>query len=171
MDPRRYNLARLNLPVPPKFARICGYNGDERFISLYWTPYGDEVIFDDNYVSGTGEWMGFLMFLHRQTVQERLWAFDLGSSEFEARHALMLDRLTRTLYVGTLPEVRAFLQSVQPLEQTPELLSEAEFERAVQEAKEAFENMPQPDEDEIHRRLVERQEQLTELRAWLDQHL
>jgi hypothetical protein len=48
------------VPVFPWLAKAFGYRGDARFVAFYWTPAGDEVVYDDGMRSGTGEPWAFL---------------------------------------------------------------------------------------------------------------
>jgi hypothetical protein len=82
----------LKAPVPPMLATAIGYKGDARFVSFHWTPYGDEAEYSDGRLSATGNWQAFLAYIQHPAVSPHLRDYDLGSSDSEAMHALILDR-------------------------------------------------------------------------------
>ena len=104
-------LVALAVPVPPMLEEAVGYPGDAAFLALYWTPLGDEVIYEDGVRSGTGAWAPFLAFKRHPAVAPVLAPYDLGSSDAEARDWLLLDRRARRLYVGPRADVAAVLRA------------------------------------------------------------
>src|SRR4051794_2221724 len=100
---------RLDVPVPPQLEEAMGYAGEARWVRFYWHPCGDEAEFDDGQLSGTGDWMGFLAFVGHAQVAPKLAGYDLGSSDGEARHCLLLDRSERALYVAPMRSAGRFL--------------------------------------------------------------
>ena len=40
----------LPLPVPPMLEAALGYAGTAQYVAFYWTPGGDELIWDDGWV-------------------------------------------------------------------------------------------------------------------------
>ncbi len=85
-------LTPLKAPVPPMLEKAIGYSGDARFVSFHWTPAGDEADYDDGQRAGTGEWQGYLAYVDHPTVRPLLTQYQLGSSDSEAEHSLILDR-------------------------------------------------------------------------------
>jgi hypothetical protein len=109
------DLTPLNVPVPPMLAKAIGYTGEARFVSFQWTPYGDKgdkTDYSDGRGSGTGNWQAFLAFIHHPTVSPQLKGYDLGSSDSEAKHALILDQAQQALFVAPVKEVQKFLAEV-----------------------------------------------------------
>jgi hypothetical protein len=104
----------LNVTVPPMLEEAIGYTGSGRFVAFYWTPYGDEVMFDDGLYSGTGEWDGFLTFIRHPAIAPALQFYHLGDSDTEAEHALVLDREARKLFVAPIEQTSRFLQEQWP---------------------------------------------------------
>jgi hypothetical protein len=70
-------LAPLNIPVPPMLAKAIGYKGEARFVSLQWTPYGDEADYSDGRLSGTGNWQAFLAYIQHPAVSPFLKEYAL----------------------------------------------------------------------------------------------
>src|ERR671914_2251110 len=98
------DLTPLKVPVPPMLAKAMGYRGEARFVSLQWTPYGDEADYSDGRGSGTGNWQAFLAFIHHPAVSPQLKGYDLGSSDSEAKHTLILDQKELALFVAPVRE-------------------------------------------------------------------
>jgi hypothetical protein len=107
----------LNVPVPPSLARLCGYPGEARYVGLCWQPCGDECEFDDGRSCGTGSWQFYLGFTQHRAVAPALAPFDLGSSDAEPTHLLVIDGQERKAFVADLRTGREFLRR----QQHPEL--------------------------------------------------
>ena len=45
----------LSVPVPSELAETLGYPGDARFVAFCWEPAGDEVVYEDGRLGGTGD--------------------------------------------------------------------------------------------------------------------
>lgn len=149
MTPREYALAVLYLPVPPRFDKVCGYPGSARFVTFHWSASRDWLIYDDNLIRGCGEWEGYLLYIQQPKVEQLLRGFSLGSSQDKARHALVLDRLIPAVYVGHRQDVQRFLEAVQPK-------SLDRLQRG--------ESCPSTNDG---RQLVDKWEQLQEIRRWI----
>lgn len=65
-------------------------------MAFYWSPMGDEARYDDGLRSDDADGAAYLAFVEHPTVEPQLRPFDLGSSEGEAQHWLVLDREDRT---------------------------------------------------------------------------
>src|SRR4051794_36633404 len=105
------------IPIPPQLLEAVGYHGDAALVSVCWTPLGDTVWYDDARSSGTGYAWAYLAWVRHKHVAPYLAPYDLGSSEQESQHRLLLDRQTRTVSVGTVAEVRAVLATQWPPEE------------------------------------------------------
>src|ERR687896_2600038 len=97
-------LTPLPAPVPPILAQAIGYTGDARYVAFNWTPYGDEAEYFDGRSSATGNWQAFLAYIQHPAVSPHLNDYDFGSSESEAKHALILDRENTAVYVAPVKE-------------------------------------------------------------------
>jgi hypothetical protein len=163
-------LSPLNVPVPPMLAQAIGYTGDARFVSFQWTPYGDETDYSDGRTSATGNWQAFLAYIHHPAVSPLLRDYDFGSSDSEAKHALVLDRENNALYVAPVKETEKFLKEQWPKE-PPIRMSQEEYAALVTKA---LKNIKPPRDismDEIHRRIERQSALVEELQQWLDKHL
>lgn len=124
------DIQAMVLPVPPEFEQVMGYPGNRKWVAFFWTPYGDELEFDDGHSSGTIDWVGWLAFVRHRLVRPLIMAYDFGSSESEAVHWLLLDRQTRQFYVGEKRTVHGFLESFtrqfksEPVEILPDQLNQ-----------------------------------------------
>ncbi len=89
--------------------KALGYKGDARYVAFYWTPAGDEAMYEDGLMAGTGEWPAWLDYVRHSLVESHLEPYNLGSSDFDADHYLVLDRQERRVYVATVSAARQFL--------------------------------------------------------------
>lgn len=104
-----HEFIRPPIPVPPAFAETLGYPGDSRYVAFYWTPVGDELMYSDGQISGTGDDAPWLLWTRHLAVAPALLGFDIGSSDAQATHWLLLDRQEACFYLGTAPAVAHFL--------------------------------------------------------------
>src|SRR5262245_12456230 len=103
-------LKLLSRPVPPMIEEALGYHGPSRWVAYYWTPAGDELVYDDGTVSADGSWFAWLTFLHHPRIAPAQQSYHLGSSDTDATHWLLLDRDARALSIGTAAAVKHFLR-------------------------------------------------------------
>jgi hypothetical protein len=73
------------------------YPGQARLVAFFWSPSGDEALYEDGRCAGLGNWLAYLALVKHPLVEPHLRPFDLGSSEDEAQHWLVLDREARSL--------------------------------------------------------------------------
>ncbi len=105
-----------NAVLPHNWERAVGYDGQARFLAVWWESCGDEVVYGDGQVTATGHWL-FFLHLTRElwgtplhlALNGALWA--LGSSEEPATHRLILDLQERRGYVALAADADAFLQT------------------------------------------------------------
>src|SRR5207244_734575 len=71
------------LPVPPNLAEAFGYRGEARFVAFRWEPAGDELVYDDGRLSGTGDPWTFLAYRRHAKVTPHLKPYNLGHSDIE----------------------------------------------------------------------------------------
>jgi hypothetical protein len=163
------DLTPLKVPVPPMLAKAIGYRREARYVSFQWTPYGDEADYSNGRGSGTGNWQAFLVFIHHPAVYPYLQNYDLGSSESEAKHALLLDQEQLALFVAPVKEAQKFLAEQWPKE-PPVRIGKEEWAAYVTNA---LKNMRQRDisMEEIERRIAEHRSLIEELQQWLDKQL
>jgi hypothetical protein len=133
---------RLQVPVPPGdlLERALGYAGDAEWVCFWWEPAGDEARWSDGQRSADAEWTGYLLYTRHPRVAPALWPYELGSSDTEARHKLLLHRPTRQLYAETAREADRTVHGQWPWEKEEDLTAEEWAEirermtRAVREA-------------------------------------
>jgi hypothetical protein len=160
----------LNVPVPPMLTKAIGYRGEARFVSFQWTPYGDETDYSDGRVQATGNWQAFLAFIHHPAVSPYLHGYDLGSSDSEAKHVLILDQEQQALYVASVKEAEKFLSEQWP-KAPPIRMSKEEYSALVMKS---LKNVKPPKDvsiKEIQRRIDEQYALVEELQQWLDRQL
>jgi hypothetical protein len=164
------SLIPLQAPVPPMLATAIGYNGNAQYVAFKWTPYGDEALYNDGRLSATGNWQAFLAYIQHPAVSSLLSEYDLGSSDSEARHCLILDREKLELAIAPVKEANAVLADQWPPE-PPIRMSQQEELAAISEV---LEHVKQPDDidiEEIQRRIEEQYALIEEMQRWLDRYL
>jgi hypothetical protein len=164
------DLTPLNAPVPPMLATAIGYKGDAWFVSFHWTPAGDETYYSDGRISATGNWQAYLAYIRHPAISPLLKGYDLGSSDSEAAHALILDREHLALYVAPVKAAEKFLNEQWP-KAPPLRISQKEFSALVLKA---LKNVKPPKDisvDEVYRRIREQNALVDELLLWLDKQL
>ena len=163
-------LTPLRIPAPPMLSKVIGYTGEARYVSFQWTPYGDEADYSDGRVSATGNWQAFLAYIQHAAVSPFLKAYDLGSSDNEARHALILDRHKLNIMIAPVKEAQTFLSAQWP-PQAPIRMTQEEYLAMVSQA---LKSMKQPDDidiEGIQRRIEEQYTLVEEIQQWLGNHL
>jgi hypothetical protein len=103
-------LTLLPVPVPPMLEEALGYGGDARYCGFFWTREGDEASWDDGCQSFVGgdPW-SYVAFVRHRSVAPALRGYDLGSSDTQATHWLVLDREARQLYIAEVRVAQQFL--------------------------------------------------------------
>jgi hypothetical protein len=144
-------------------------NGEARFVSFRWTPGGDEADYDDGQRAGTGEWQGYLAYIQHPTIHPLLDQYNLGSSESEAKHALILDRQDRKLYVAPIKDARAFLAQQWP-ELEPVHMTQEEYLAMVTQTLKNV-KFREPDIEEIQKRIEEQYRRVETMQNWLNKFL
>jgi len=144
-----------NSPLPRNWERVFGYKGSARYLAVYWTPCGDEAMYADGQVSGTAHWPVYqeLIRQYRAAITEAMLASrmcppgeawnavcQLGSSDHEASHCLLLDLTERTISIADIEAGIKFVlrqhPPAPPIKFTEEMLTQALAEaRAVTAAR------------------------------------
>jgi hypothetical protein len=165
-------LTPIKAPVPPMLAKAIGYKGEARFVSFQWTPYGDEVDYSDGRISATGNWQAFVSYVQHPAVSPSLEGYDLGSSDSEATHALILDRENLAIYIAPVKEAKAFLREQWPPQTWPPIrMSQKEYVATISKT---LRNVRQPEEidiEKIKRRIDEQYTLIEQMQQWLDHYL
>jgi hypothetical protein len=94
----------------------------------------------------------------------------LGSSDSEAKHALILDREKLEVLIAPVKEAQSFLTKQWPPE-PPLRMSQEEYLATITKA---LKNIKQPDDidiEEIQRRLDAQFALIEEMQRWLDKYL
>jgi hypothetical protein len=97
------------VPVPPLLAKAIGYTGRAHYVAFHWTPYGDEAKYFDGRVSGTGNWQAFLAYTQHPAVSPSLKDYDLGKSDTDAKHVLILDQAILEMFIAPVKVAEEFL--------------------------------------------------------------
>ena len=179
--------------LPAEFWLAFGYEGQARFVGTFWTPFGDEAIYTDGQVEADGNWQAYLMLVDHPTNAELLrypcWLcqgrgatndlrnescdecdgmgvleYNLGSSDLQATHILIADRMEEEVYVAPVLAGSQFLHEQWP---PPPLLTATAADAIVEALRQAVSEMGMPDPEEVERAMQEVQERLRALRQAL----
>lgn len=168
-------IRQMPIKLPKSFEEALGYPGHLKWAAFYWEPCGDEAMYDDGYISGDGNWWGFLEFVRHPSVAPWSANYDLGSSDSEAIHWLLCDLESREVYVGEYKEVRHFLieevkksmpQSGLPGEQVE--LSPEGIKDLLVNIREAMKEVPVPSMKEVEEKMRRDQEAVEKMVAELE---
>ena len=122
----------------------------------------------DGLISFTGHWPGYLAYIQHRRVYPHLNGYNLGSSEDQAEHRLVIDRREQTAYILPCRQAERLLSS--QWEQAgrpsiPQVFSLEELEEVVRRTAEQW----QPPSDQDLRALMEADHAAVQaLRDWLD---
>lgn len=159
----------LEVPVPPNLAEAFGYRGGARYVGFHWEPAGDELVYDDGRLSGTGDPWAFLAFRRHPAVEPHLEAFNLGYSDLEAEHCLILDRAEEQAAVAPIAAARAFLQAQHPPAPPLAPAEIAAVQQAIEEALRARSREVRIDPEVVRRWMDEQRQAIERMLAYLDQ--
>jgi hypothetical protein len=163
-------LTALHVPVPPILAKAIGYTGRAHYVAFQWTPYGDEAEYSDGRMSATGNWQAFLAYIRHPAVSPSLKDYDLGSSDSNAKHVLILDQAILEMFIAPVKGAETFLAQQWPPE-PPIRMSQKEYLATISAALKKVKPTSDIDIDEIQRRIDEQYALIEEMQQWLDKYL
>ena len=103
----------LPIPLPPMLAALVGHNGISRVFSLCY--FGSKATWSTGWVSSTFSYAaGYQPLLEHPVLALHLFDFDFGNDDGPPQHALLCDRQTARMAVGTYTEVQQFLRQANP---------------------------------------------------------
>jgi hypothetical protein len=175
-----------------------GYQGEARYVAFYWQPAGDEAMYNDGRMAGDGDWWAWLGYVDHPTVAPHLMRpcqtcsgrgtadtlynnpcldcdgagrhlLNLGSSDFEADHWLILDREEREVYAAAVPAAVQFLAAQWPPQ--PDISAEdaGTIAQALQEALDEFQsNWQPPSDEELTAQIMAAKEICADMTDWLN---
>jgi hypothetical protein len=166
-------MIQLNIPVPPRpiLELAVGYrsNRNAHFLALWWEPAGDEAMVSDGFVTFTGNWPGYLAFVHHKVVYPYLRPYNLGSSDDPADYSLVIDLQERNAYIALKKEAeKVVARNWQPesIHGEPISLSTEDFETLIQAFVEQAQNLPTM--DELRTQMEDDRRAVAALARWLD---
>jgi len=115
IDALLHGLTRLAISAPPVLTDACGYTGEERYVAFFSENEGgrDNLHFDDGLSSARCDFMAWLVWRDHLCVFPHLISFEFAAPELSgrpARHWLLVDRQTQTLYVADRAAAARFLR-------------------------------------------------------------
>jgi hypothetical protein len=161
----------LSIPVPPSpiLEQAVGYKNDRdvRYLSLWWEPCGDEVMVSDGFVTFTGNWSGYLAYVHHKKVYSCLRRYNLGSSDEPAEYHLVVDLQERKVYAARCAETEVILAEQWAMAQAePALVSVEYLDDMLPELVE--QTQPLPTMEEIMHLMNEDYKAVRAITQWLN---
>lgn len=90
----------LNVKAPGDMEIVLDCQGKERFVALSWLDGFDELVIYEGVQEGFGDSDGWKSFLQRDYIAKALKGYSvMGDNKKDAEHALILDKVTRKLWV------------------------------------------------------------------------
>jgi hypothetical protein len=125
--------------LPRNWERALGYDGEARYVAFYWTPVGDEAMYDDGQVSGDGNWRLFLTLRHQYPELDQ--RYNVGDSDVGADYWLLLDRETRDLGVLSKAVAQARLRQQWPAMDLDAELTALDWDVIQEAVQQALDNV------------------------------
>lgn len=156
----------LPIEAPPALAETLGYGGQARKVGFHWGA-GDEAYYQDGYLSTQAEWDAYLLFVRHPLITPLLQRYNLGSSEEEATHWLLLDREAQQLAIAQADIARQILMAQWGLpisEQVHVVLDKETWDQLVAEAMARIERI----REARIAQMFEHQQRVQDLAVWLE---
>ncbi len=104
-------LKRLKMHLPPShlFDEPLGCSVNRRFFALYWSRADRVPVLNDGFFEIVGAPDPYRVWRYHPKVIAALEGFNIGDAATTLDHWLLVDRKTRTLYVGKVPDVLVVL--------------------------------------------------------------
>lgn len=162
-------LTALTIAVPPApiLENALGYEGRARWIATWWEPGVDEAVVSDGQISVGGNWEGYLIYVRHFAFE--LEAYNLGSSETQARERLVIDLVERKAYVAHWREAAAWLRAQWPKEELMRLSTE-QWKHLKRQTQAEMRTLPAPTLEELQAAYWQQQKAFSALRAWLNRN-
>lgn len=102
---------------PAEFWPALGYEGEARYVAIWWTPAGDEASWSDGRSMVVGaSWAAYLELMAANFPLGHSERWLLGSSEDEATMRLVVDRMTEWAWLVPVDEAEDVLRQQWPME-------------------------------------------------------
>lgn len=165
-------MTELRIPLPPNWEAAVGWTcGDSaRWLSGFWTSLGDHPYLSDGRTSMSGDGWGWLAWAGHAAVAPHLRPYDLGGSEMEGPHALLIDRVERKVYACDRREAERVVRGQWPACEEPVMTAE-QVEAVMRHMERAMAARPMPTADQLLRSMREHSRLVAEMIAWLDSWL
>ncbi len=128
---------------------------------------GDEVMVSDGFVTLTGNWSGYLAYVHHKKIYHYLKSYNLGSSDEPAEYHLVVDLQERKVYAARCTEAEMILAEQWAMAQAvPEVVSVDGFDDLLPDLIEQTQSLPTM--EEIMNQMDEDYRAVRVLTQWLN---
>ena len=156
----------LPIEPPEALAETLGYGGQARTVAFYWGA-GDEAYYYDGHLSTQAEWDTYLLFVRHPLIAPALQGYNLGSSEEEATHWLLLDREAPQITIAPARVAQQVL-TAQWGHPTPEEVMIVDREAWEQLVTEMVARIERISQEQIVAQMFEHQLRVQTLATWLE---
>lgn len=140
---------------PAEFWPALGYEGEARYVAIWWEPAGDEACYGDGKAMLCGAaWPTYLALLDHNFPADHPAHWLLGSSETPATCHLVIDRLTEWAWLVAADQADGVLMLQWPAHDVVDGLGALSFEALMELAQSLRAREPVALE-EIERRMAE----------------
>ena len=167
----------LAAPIPPQLEAAVEYYGDARYFALFWTPAGDEAMVTDGCTTHDGCWWGYQAFVDHPLIALALAGqrYNLGSSEFDATHWLIIDRIARAASIAPREVAEQLLEAQHPplslIEMTLDQWNQVvdQLNQAMREQMKGL--MAQAELADLREQIARQDAIVSDMKKWLDERL
>ncbi|RMD62222.1 hypothetical protein D6833_07225 [Candidatus Parcubacteria bacterium] len=128
----------------------------------------------DKWMTYTGEWQGFQAYVHHRAVSFALRGYHLGSSDEEAKHALIFDLRNRQAYIAAKNDAYAFIaRQDEPAPDYLQQMKPPDDSVTINDLSHLFQNNIRPSLpsiDDIMADLQSYRAVVEDMLQWLDKH-
>ena len=107
---RKLKRVKLRLPPAHLFDELLWYLGNRRFFALCWSHADQAPILNDGFFESVGVPDAYRVWRYHPVVIATLAGYNIGDAAIVADHLLLVDRLSRALYVGKVWDVVEVLE-------------------------------------------------------------
>jgi len=108
---RKLRKVKIRLPPARLFDEPLGFTGSRRFFALCWSRADEAPILNDGIIESIGVPDFYRAWRYHPAVIAALIGYNIGDAAITADHMLLVDRTSRTLYVGKVWDILEILDS------------------------------------------------------------
>ena len=108
----------LNLTAHGRLEKSLGYEHQRRWVAFHWEPDINQLMYNDGKNAGAGSTLAWQVFLQHPEIHPAVENYALSETD---EYWLLLDRESRTLYVGSARAIQNLLESPVSILSSPQM--------------------------------------------------